>query len=392
MKHNLILLFVLLTATFAVNAQSDYLTIQEGIKLPKDSLECEKLIESLNGFLQDTTENNQWVFPNAKGETNILLDEQKHLVAEMAENGINTKPYLTNLIPIGKTDYMVQISFMGVVDEKPQLQGIFNFIATPTDSSFLFASPLFTKTKQWHCIKEGYLTAYYDDEDTKEYVIQYLNNIKKFDKMLEINFPTTAYFCKSCETMPDLLYLLGIEYSQAYSNKNWPMVDFVNTKQLFKFYPRRFFEGKTPDPHDVFHSRAYKSMSKKERNRYMICGCAYVYCGSWRISWEDIQKKFKAKMNYQHEKDWLKLYFERYNFGDSKARHLLVTQFVNALIIEKVIKEQGFSAVKKSLASGNIYKDQEHFFHILEEVTGINEKNFNKKVSKLIQQRMQEIE
>ncbi len=95
--------------------------------------------------------------------------------------------------------------------------------------------------------------------------------------------------------------------------------------------------------------------------------------------------------NYKNEKDWLKLYFERYNFGVSKKRHLLVTQFVNALIIQKIDKEQGFSAVKKLLASGNIYKNRDEFFRILEEVTGINEQNFNKEVGALIDDAMEKI-
>ena len=116
----------------------------------------------------------------------------------------------------------------------------------------------------------------------------------------------------------------------------------------------------------------------------MICGCAYIYGGSWGMSWEDIQKMFRLRMSYDKKTDWLKLYFERYNFGESQAKHLLITQFVNALIIQKVEKEQGFPAVVELLSSGNIYKDRENFFKILEQVTGINEKNFNKKVAQLV--------
>ncbi|MDR1170573.1 MAG: hypothetical protein LBK97_07045 [Prevotellaceae bacterium] len=52
-----------------------------------------------------------------------------------------------------------------------------------------------------------------------------------------------------------------------------------------------------------------------------------------------IQKMFKARMKYDRKTDWLKLYFEQYNFGESQAKHLLITQFVNALIIQKVKKE-----------------------------------------------------
>jgi hypothetical protein len=116
----------------------------------------------------------------------------------------------------------------------------------------------------------------------------------------------------------------------------------------------------------------------------MICGCAYLYGGSWGISWEEIVKTFKTKMINNKHTDWLKLYDERYNFGESEEKHLLVTQFINALIIQKVEKEKGFAAVKELLSSGNFIKERGNFFKILEKITGINEKNFNKEVWKLI--------
>jgi hypothetical protein len=158
----------------------------------------------------------------------------------------------------------------------------------------------------------------------------------------------------------------------------------VKDKEI-SFYTQAGSHGEDVDLHDAFHSRANLAIPENKRNHYMICGCAYVYAGSWGISWEDIQTMFKTRMKYDKKTDWLKLYFERYNFGESQAKHLLVPQFINALIIRKIEKEQGFPAVMELLSSGNMYKDRESFFRILEKVTGINAKNFNKEVRKLIQ-------
>jgi hypothetical protein len=36
----------------------------------------------------------------------------------------------------------------------------------------------------------------------------------------------------------------------------------------------------------------------------------------------------------------------------------------------------------KLLSSGSMFNDRENFFRILEKITGINEKNFNKEVGK----------
>ncbi len=387
-KFNLLITCIIISLT--LQAQTNYLQIAQGVKLPKDSIERKNLIESLDHFLQDTTIYGRFVKPEAKEETAILLSEIKD-VQKRHKQEDNIKPYLTNLIPIGKTDYMLELSFMGIKNEQPTLHAIVNFMATPKDKAFLFSSPLQYNTKGWHNIKDGYLTAFYQDKTDKSYAQQRMKYIKQFDEMLGGAWTTTNYYCRACNNMSDLLRLMGIIYSELYSGENWIMIDFFNKKHNFCFYPKRFFESGIIDPHDTFHSRAYSVIPQEKRNRFMICGCAYIYCGSWLISWQDIQKRFKEAIDYKNEKDWLQLYFERYNFGVSKKRHLLVTQFVNALIIQKVEKEQGFSAVKKLLASGNMYKNRDEFFQILEKVTGINEQNFNKKVSKLIDDAMEKI-
>ncbi|PIE88552.1 MAG: hypothetical protein CSA04_01330 [Bacteroidetes bacterium] len=233
-------------------------------------------------------------------------------------------------------------------------------------------------------MEEGYLTSFYQEEIDTAYVTESLGYTRRFDELLGASMPTANYYGRSCNTMSDLLHLMGMPYNKVYNGKNWIMINFDSDNQKFNFYTRRFFDGREVDPHDKFHVRAYTVIPKEKRNRFMICGCAYLYGGSWLICWEDIQKRFKETVDYKKEQDWLKLYFDRYNFGVSKARHLLVTQFINALIIEKVEEEQGFPAVKKLLASGNMYKERDAFFQILEEVTGINEKNFNEEVGRLI--------
>jgi hypothetical protein len=165
---------------------------------------------------------------------------------------------------------------------------------------------------------------------------------------------------------------------------NWGGIDFIVSEKGFSFKARRISLSRIFDFHDLFHSRVEHCIPQDKINRQMVCGCAYIYAGSWGMSWEDIQTMFKTRMSYDKKTDWLKLYFEWYNFGESMEKHLLVTQYINALIVQKVVKEQGFSAVMELLASGNMYQDRKNFFGILEKVAGISEKNFNKEVWKLI--------
>src|SRR5690606_34478793 len=119
-----------------------------------------------------------------------------------------------------------------------------------------------------------------------------------------------------------------------------------------------------------------------------VCGSAYLFTGSWGYSWLKIQKAFKSNFDYDENTDWLEVYFEKINFGDEIEKSLFTTQFINALIVQELESNKGISAVKKIMASGNMYNDKESFFSILEELTDINESNFNKKVGELIDDAM----
>ncbi len=389
MSRKTIFTAILFIIALSLNAQSKLLTISPEIKLPKDSVENSLLINNLERFLQLNI-NDKHALTTQKAETAILLGELKE-ITEKQKNDTSLKPYLQNITPLGEKRYAVQVAFMGIKNEKPYLQALFDIIAVKENEQFSFTTPLVKNTQNWNIITDGYLSAYYQSETSKEFATQYVKATKEFDDKLGVSRPTAFYFCQSCETLLQLLQLSGIQYQNEYNGQNWMMTSFDTPEKLFHFYLKRFFDNRTADSHDLFHARASIAIPKEARNTYMICGYAYLYCGSWQISWTDIQKIFKTRMLYDNKTDWLKLYFDRYNFGENQQRHLLITQFINALIIQKVEQEQGFSAVTKLLASGNMYQEKAKFFDILNAVTGINEKNFNQKVQQLIHQAMNKI-
>ena len=393
MNKKLLSTIAILFTAVILNAQTSSLTIGSDIQLPKDSIECSQLIADLNSFLlsvqQQANIENKWILPSEKLETEILIGEIKD-INEKQKSDSSLKPHLNNAIPISKEQYLIQFSYLGTKENIPYLQALFEIVATKINNTFQFSSTLKRNTKDWKTETDNHLSIYYSSAN-KNFAEQYAKYIREFDAKLKISKPTAFYFCEDCETLSQLLQLSGIQYQQNSNGLSWIMTGYDTPDKNFDFFTKRFSDGQTVDPHDAFHSRASIAIPEKERNNSMICGCAYIYGGSWLISWTDIQKMFKAKMNYNKKTDWLKLYFDRYNFGESVERHLLVTQFINALIIQKVEKEQGFTAVMKLLASGNMFKDRTKFFKTLEEVTGINEKNFNKVVGNIIDMTMVKI-
>ena len=329
-----------------------------------------------------------WGLPEEKTETQILIDEIQYFAGN---DTINYKPYLINLEVLSdKTSYSVQVAYISLESSQP-LHALFEFIAYKKDGNFLFTSPLVRNTKNWHIKTDDYLVFHYQNKNHEVAVNQYANFIKEYDAKLGVARKTDFYFCDDCESMTQMMRLVGMPYKSDYNGFDWNSLAFEVEDKVIDIFSKRLAQQTTIDPHDLFHMSANIAIPADAKNHFMVCGCAYVYCGSWRISWADIQKMFKNRMSYDKKTDWLTLYFEKYNFGESQERHLLVTQFVNALLIEKVEKEQGFPAVMKLLSSGNMLIQRENFFKILEEVTGINEKNFNKEVGKLIKKSIKDM-
>ena len=365
-------------------AQTKSLIVGNDLRLPKDSIERIRLLEDVDSFLmlgQQADVENPFILPAEKAETQILLDEIK----EISKNdSIEISAYLTGIESISDKDsYFIQVAYMGDRENQPRLKACFDFIAHKADNGFLFSSPLVRNTKDWKIKELGHLVMHYQSDVNENMVDQYIEYLIKYDTKLGVSKKTEYYFCDDCEAMVQQLQLAGIRYHAGYNGYSWVDIAFGTDEKLIVIQSRRISRQRTIDPHDLFHYRAAVAIPKG-KNHYMVCGGAYVYGGSWRISWEGIKDMFKSRMIYDENTDWLKLYFDRYNFGESQREHLLVTQFINALIIEKVEKKQGFSAVMELLASGNMYEEREKFFAILNKVAGINESNFNKKAAELI--------
>ena len=357
------------------------------VKMPKDSIIKTQLLSSLNNFLsltQEKNDKNNYVMPTQKVETFILLDEFKGIEkSRRFKDEHFFKPYLDNIVEIDSNKYLIQISHIGTNDSIPYLRSVFDIIAYRNNDAFLFSSPLIEYTKSWKTKIIGNITIHFKDRINENKVKEFVKTQKQFDNMLNIENGRYDIYC--CSNANEVQKISGTEIKLDYNGRNNLSLTY-NQNQKTLMITNNFGEYFDYfDPHDLFHWRAVKSIPRETYNHYMVCGGAYIYGGSWGISWDEIKRMFKTKMLDNTKKDWLKLYIERYNFGESREKHLLVTQFINALIIEKTQKEKGFSAVIKLLSSGSYRKNKEQFFDKLNKITGINENNFNEKVEELLQ-------
>lgn len=371
----------------ALHGQSSKLIVNSYISIPKDSMENMRLVSSLNGLLDATYgphEDNKWILPSQRMETNILLDEFINIQkSKKYSNDTFYLPYLTNLVSLSEDRYLIQLSYIGVSNEIPMLRASFELIAYKTDNKYLFSSTLSRNTKDWKIIKTEKGIFHYPTTINSKNVELYNKNATLFDKKLGSTNKVVEFYCTN--SMVELLQLIGVSYKLDYNGKqNSVFSTTLNDKKLIVFGNKNKHFDKF-DLHDLWHDRLSLVISRRKVNKPIDEACAYLYGGSWGYSWTEILEKFLDKYKNDKSVDWIAIKENNINFGESKAKHLMTDYVVNALIVQKLEKEQGFSAVWDMLNCGPFEKGNDKYYTTLEKLTGVSKKNYNSYIKSLIE-------
>lgn len=383
----LFLLFAFLTITSF--GQSKYLTINQNIKLPKDSVQSDLLISSLEKFLEAAdgdNKDNQHVLPSQDIETYILLDEIWKIRFKKGNNeDIIYKPYINNIVAIEEGKFLIHISYISISENIPIQRASFQLIAHPIDKDFLFSSPLLRNTKNWKSYQAGNNVFYYKESINKDNVDSYNLNADLFDKKLNSTNKTMDHYC--CSDLPEVLRLIGVLYKMDYNGRSHLTFNSVMGDHKLIVSGEGDPEFNKFDIHDLWHSRLSLVKSRRKVNKHVDEACAYVYGGSWGISWEEIFMTFKEKITNDKTIDWTEIKEQKLDFGETPNKHLIADYVVTALIVEELEAKGGFSAVWKLLDCGVYEKGNENYYRVLEELTGISKKEYNDYVWGLIKRK-----
>jgi hypothetical protein len=210
----------------------------------------------------------------------------------------------------------------------------------------------------------------------------YVKKAAEFDKKLGVKEYVTQFYC--CNSMQEGLEMLGVDYKldyNGYYSDNFSSFEdniSLNIMGINNSDPTIF------DLHDLWHDRLHQAIPVSTINKPIDEGCAYLYGGSWGLSWEEIFKQFKTYMG--DNKDWLTAFNENKNFGSSQRYHLYVAYVIDALLVQKIEKEKGFDAVMEFLSCGKKQPGDENYFAALDRIAGINAANFNVSVERLVEE------
>jgi hypothetical protein len=383
-------LLVLLLSFSISFGQTNSLTQSVNLSLPKDSIVSNRLLKSLNDFLslkEKSNKENIFVEKDDLLETSLLLDELKKIERNTKTKDDNFyKGYLNNIVQLDKDNFLVEFSYMGINENTPVLAASFAVIAKQKNNKFYFSSPLKRNTVSWKSKKIGNCTFHFKNTLNSKVASDYVKTVTLLDKKLKtVNAKIEWYGCKD---FPDVLQNIGVDYKIDYNGKSSTTFNANENNTLILVSGNGDENFNSFDPHDLWHERARFAYSRDLINKAVDEGCAYLYGGSWGISWQQILKTFKEKVASDPKTDWLTLALyetPQINFGESQQKHLMADYVVNALLVEKIEKEKGFSAVIEFLCSGKNKKGgSENYFIVLEKLTGINKNNFNAKIWELI--------
>lgn len=376
----------LLISFFHLNATEMRIVIPEFIRLPQDSIVANKLLKSLESFLEQKDApngSNTLVNQDYLLETSVLLDEIKGLERSTKHNSMNFyNCYLSSLVRLNHNQYIIQLSYLGLDDTNPSLRATISLIATESGDFYLFSSPLEFNTSTWQKEQIKNNTLYYKPNFDLEIANSYFKYISKYDKILGITEKPIILYCAN--NFNEVLKLIGVDYKSDYSSVSYNttmamerdtsiIVDGLLASGVIKF-----------DPHDLWHSRLRAVLAPKDTYKPVDEGCAFLFGGSWGYSWEDIKGRFYDYIKKNNNPDWLKLYEDKLDIGNEQYKPLNMDYIINAFIVKELYKDGDFTKVMKLLSIGR-NQTNEKYFEVLEETMGINRKNFNEEVGKLIE-------
>ncbi|KAA5532453.1 hypothetical protein F0919_16830 [Taibaiella lutea] len=386
------LCIIIFTAFFAVqntSGQKNDVIILPDIYLPRDTTEKNELLTSLQSFLLQVpkaNKDNAFVSATDLLETSALLDEMKDIeMNEALKEEHFYKPYLNNVVAMTDTDFIIQLSYIGIKDNNADLRASFTLLAKKRAGKFYFSSPLKQNTISWKQVKLGNATVFYKNTLNTANAEKYFNTIATYDRKLQAPKKPLEFYC--ADNFHEVLQLLGIDYKSDYNGFRRNTISATENNTSISINGMLTSDFTNFDPHDLWHDRLHHVVSTDSINRPVDEGTAYWYGGgSWGLTWAEITTRFKTFIASNPNADWLKLYNESVVFNKEKNAPLNVDYMINALFVRKIEKEKGFDAVITLLSCGKKEKDNENYFEALKKITGIDKEHFNEAVWKLIKE------
>lgn len=185
-------------------------------------------------------------------------------------------------------------------------------------------------------------------------MLDYTTFAGTIDAKLKSTDKSTEFYC--CDNFNEVLKLIGVLYKAEYAGIQLNTLASVADNKKLIVAGEHSNEFTDFDKHDLWHDRLSLVVPRNTLNKPVDEGCAYLYGGSWGLSWNEIFTQFIKSIPITEQTDWKEYKENPFNFGENDANHLYVDYVINALIVQQLEKQYGFEAVWKLLNSGKFQR------------------------------------
>jgi hypothetical protein len=352
----------------------EVLKVSAGIRLPKDSVVRDRLLGSLRGWLGQK-DRSEFVEVGDRPGLTPLMNEMDRL------GGFTC--YLTNVVALEGDQFRIQFAYMGQRDTVPELRACCTVMAKQKDGKFFFFSPLKEYTGDWKTRTIGNCVFHYKKEINKKKAAEYQKRVAFYDSKLTGSPQAIDFYC--CGGFAEASRLVGLDYKLDYNSWAYSAYSGFAADRTVVVCGEKWVDGFSDwDPHDTWHDRLSQILHSPTINRPVDEACAYLYGGSWRVySPEEILRRFREYAASHPDADWVALYKDGVDFVPG-PKILKISYAINALIVERLENEKGFSAVLELLNCGKKEKGDANYFAVIKRLTGVDEPQYNQFVWKLI--------
>ena len=380
-----LLVALVLCALSASCRASDALSVSPTLAIPADSATRVQIVRELSLLVEEL--NNGVVrlahIDSTKAGTRLLLDDMTGLrVSKKYNDPVFYKAQLVNVVPIADSAFHALIAYIGVHDSSASLRVMMQIRVELRNGIVNLSTDFERKVATWKQKSFGTLCFHFKERLNDSAAKAYATSIMMYDSLLNATEHGLELYC--CDDLKELLSLYGIDFISDYAGRpNGSSTVMLGKSEI----NLNSFGGPSfgpIDPHDLWHARLRRVENMKNVNKAVDEGCAFLYGGSWGLSWPTIQERFRAWSKQHSDVNWLNEYKKSTNIAEKGGYPLVLEYILNAYVVREIQQKQGFGAVRNLLRCGARQKDDRNYFEALEHIAGISEARFNEWIAGLI--------
>ena len=341
----------------------------------RDSLTSAKIEKALNGFLTEAQEKN---YTDKYVDTTHLL-KYEFFFNKLAGIGKDSKEYNKPLVlksyRVDNGNYRLTIGFTGERDGQPFIYQMTELKAVPYKDHYRFYCPFEDNTKHFKSKSIDNVTYHYSYDLNEMKAQKFVNFTQELAKLTNAPIPQLNYY--SFNSLDELLKSYGFLYSARQCNFLCYDLGFTDNEG------NTYITG-TDNENYVFGfigDYLYYNLPNRDKIYWPFVQGLSTYYGGYGLSYDDmvtLKDQFREKLRLNPDINFL----DEFKKGRKSSVNRHFSYYVmSAFIFEEVLHKKGFNEALKLVYSEN---DGSRFFENLEQVLGVNEKNFQKRILKMI--------